>query len=304
MIAKCLQKGIEFLYRDQLDWGEFPLLRLNQNPRVDPIYSTSVFATTFVLHALSFTSQTSQVKEMREKGAEFVMNHREKPGVWRYFGRFSRLAPDLDTTSCASVALMENDIEVTSILDNHPESLRDTKSRLFKTWIEKPPTCENDTDSVVNANILFYLAKKNLMKEVQEISGFLVRESSHLHVQNSQVWYYSPELFAYAVSRTSTLGKIDELNKAINPLSEYLLFTQQSYGGWASILSTAFAVNALINFGYHGKELDRGIDFILKHQDHSDGYWLEEVFCIPESGSKHLTTSVCVEALAKSLQCN
>src|SRR3990172_8973272 len=98
-LRERIQQGVDFLFEGQLDWGEFPVYGFTKSPKEGKVYEMTVFPTTFALHALSFVRQSEKVSLMRRKGTEFLLDHLEEPGICRYYGRHSILAPDLDDTA-------------------------------------------------------------------------------------------------------------------------------------------------------------------------------------------------------------
>ncbi|HAL56065.1 MAG TPA: hypothetical protein DCP63_06230 [Bacteroidetes bacterium] len=300
-LRERIQQGVDFLFEGQLDWGEFPVYGFTKSPKEGKVYEMTVFPTTFALHALSFVRQSEKVSLMRRKGTEFLLDHLEEPGICRYYGRHSILAPDLDDTACVLAALIENGRSVADSLFDHLDGFRDRETKLFRTWMGPAPVCENDIDSVVNANVLFLYGLSGKCEKIDEVVHYLNADSNNLHTQNSQVWYYSPQAYAYMVSRAYADGGVKELLASRDPLCDYLLFTQQEHGGWSNALETAFAVTALLNFGYDGPEVVHALENLCRMQDRSSGAWPSEfVYVAAGSGSQEFTTSICLEALAKS----
>jgi hypothetical protein len=259
-----------------------------------------VFATTFILHALSFVENTSQIRQVKEKAIKFLLSEREDSNLWRYFGKNSTLSPDLDDTACVLAALAKNDTTVQPEICDQLLKYRDPSTGLFRTWVENSPNTENDIDSIVNANILFLYGILGKSWMIPEVVSYLIKEADVLHIQNSQVWYHSPQMFSYAVSRAFNDGHVSELFPARSLLIEHLIFSQQDIGCWCSPLETAFAATALMNFSYDGEAIDHTVKFLLDTQDTNEGSWPADFFHIKsEAGSKEMTTAMCIEALTK-----
>jgi hypothetical protein len=298
VIDSSIQKALDYLCNAQLEWGEFPVFGISAGG--ESIYTKSVFATTFILHALSFVENTSQIRQVKEKAIKFLISERDDSNLWRYFGKNSTLSPDLDDTACVLAALAKNNITVQSELCDQLLNYRDPSSDLFKTWVENPPNSENDIDSIVNANILFLYGILGKSRMIPEVVSYLIKEADVLHIQNSQVWYHSPQVFAYVVSRAFNDGNVAELAPARSILIEHLLFSQQYIGCWCNPLETAFATTALLNFSHNDDAIDQAIMFLEETQDPKEGSWPADFFYInAEAGSKEMTTAICVETLTK-----
>jgi hypothetical protein len=299
VIESSIEKSVDFLCRTQLEWGEFPVYGRTMGG--DSVYYfKTVFASTFVLHALSFVENTPRVREVKEKAKKFILSEQDTTPLWRYFGKDSALCPDLDDTACVLAALAKNDYPVDPELCDQFLKYRDPSTGLFKTWVEMPPNTENDIDSVVNANILFLYGLLGRSRRIPEVISYLLQEADVLHIQNSQVWYHSPLVFAYAVSRAFHDGHVSELVRARPMLLEHLVFSQQDTGCWCNPLETAFATTTLLNYSSEGDEVEKAIRYLIDAQDAHEGSWPADFFYVlAEEGSKQLTTAMCVEALIK-----
>lgn len=300
MISKKIHKAVSFLHHEQLDWGEIPVFKLLKSPEASRVYSPSICATAYTLYAISFLQETRPCKEIKSKALRFLLRFREEQGLWRRSGRHSEYGPDLDSTSCALIALAKNRVGPKTCLDDSLLQYRDPKTLLFRTWDCPSPMAENEIDSVVNANMLCVYGLWGKSSNLGPVVQFLIRESKNIHLQNSQVLYYSPCIFAYAVSRAYVEGGVKELRPSISPILEYLIFTQREDGSWGNSVETALATTALMNFAYQGEEVSKGIAAILKAQNDDDGSWVPEIVFIDGGyGSKELSTAICLEALAK-----
>jgi len=114
----------------------------------------------------------------------FLIDEIIYPGIWSYLSSqdSSTIIPDIDDTCCASFILKDSHPWISKgkniplILNNR------NKDGLFYTWINLFPQAKdmNDVDSVVNANLLFYLGEREETRraEVPCPSFFLVRIGS------------------------------------------------------------------------------------------------------------------------------
>ncbi len=108
-LEQALSRAIDFLYENQLRYGEFKTLlasdaALTRNCEFD----SSPFATSLVVYSLVYV-QDPRVKEMIEKGLNFLESEMEWPGFWRYYSSRQpkrwRVPPDLEDTACISYVL-------------------------------------------------------------------------------------------------------------------------------------------------------------------------------------------------------
>lgn len=298
IIDSSIQKAVGFLCDAQLGWGEFPVFGITAEG--ESSYTKCVFATTFVLHALSFVENTPQIQQVKEKATRFLLYEREDSTLWRYYGKNSALSPDLDDTACALAALAKNNTPIRPELCDQFLNYRDPSTGLFRTWVDIPPISENDIDSIVNANILFLYGILGKSWKIPEVVSYLVKEADILHTQSSQVWYHSPQLFSYAVSRAFNDGNVKELIPARSVLIEHLTFSQNDIGCWCNPLETAYAISTLLNFSYDGDAINPAVKFLLDTQDPNEGSWPADFFYVAAgAGSKEFSTAMCTEALAK-----
>lgn len=300
MLSQQISKAQDFLFHEQLDWGEFPSYWLPEDKPLLSGYHSCVFGTALVLHCLAQVQGGHRLRGMREKAAGFLLSERAPCGAWRYSAAMATSIPrDLDDTSCAASALLEVGYPIEGGICDYLCQFRDPSTGLFRTWMESPPTCENDIDSVVNANVLILFTLLGQNHRIPEVCRFMISESQNMCLQNSQVWYYSPRVFAYSASRAYSKTVDQTMEDMVKPMRDFLLLTQSDDGSWSTTMETALAVNTLINLGYSGQVIDRAIRYLVENQDANDGSWPAEILYIPPSGSKSLTTSFCLEALSK-----
>lgn len=96
---------------------------------------------------------------------------------------------------------------------------------------------------------------------------------------------------------------------ALGENREFIIKSTLSYqkipGVFGSDLDTALALNTLFNFDYSGKEINSGINYLLKRQL-ADGSWKKSfLFLGPFPwryyGSEELTTALVLEAMKNYL---
>jgi hypothetical protein len=162
----------------------------------------------------------------------------------------------------------------------------------YKPYI---PYGSNDLDGVVNANILSTLSLYGELnsKGADCAIKYIEKKSKAKKYDNVGIYYPNRYQFPYAVSEAYANG-VDKLENSSTYIIEYLIETQNEDGSWYSrhvinkkdtLQSTAYALNALINFGdLEQKEtlipIEKAIQFILKQsiQDENGIHWKGGVF--------------------------
>lgn len=295
VINDSINKAIDFLYNSQLNNGEFKTYECSDSNLKICNLADSPFITTFVLYSIKGI-ENEKVKSMTEKAINFLLSEQKPGGIWSFYTSKSsnKLPPDLDDTSMVSFILKINNVNFD---DNHDTIKKNmNKDNIFLTWINPE---FNNTDCVVNANVLLYLVESNL-----NVCSYI---NEAIKSDKSCSNYYPGKLsFFYMVSRAFENG-ITCFNSSRDTIIKYILNKQNTNGSFGNDLDTALALNTLINFDYHGNEIDLGIANLLKKQN-SDGSWDRELFFQGSSkihyGSEELTTALSTEALKKYLLIN
>ena len=162
-------------------------------------------------------------------------------------------------------------------------------SGAFLTWLtyrDPPfPLFPNDVDLVVNANVLYALARYDRLEvpgvaEAVDSSTWLPR-----WVSTGSLWRRSPRTypdnlaFQYAVSRAFREGPVTALEPAVEILADDLeasvLLRADGTAYWDKgdpHLNTAFAVLTLLNAGRHTPTIDRAIDYLISEQNALGGF--------------------------------
>ncbi|MEH1910887.1 MAG: hypothetical protein V7L05_15170 [Nostoc sp.] len=321
----AISNGIDFLYSNQLNCGEFKTLKSStqQMNSCYHLHASSPYITTFVLYSLSFLSH-SKVTEMTQKSLNFLIKELEEPGVWRFYsqnnrkikyynGRFLRdevgIIPDLDDTACASYALKSNTIN----FSNNQAILLNQRNEegIFYTWflddyqyeleqkssVYLPPY--NNICCGVNANILLLLGENEATKSVcHYLNNIVVNEQEKYHCA------YFPNIFVfyYLLSRAYFNG-VRSLNQAKNIIVDKIM-SDQIKNYLQVPLSNALAICTLFNFGYFTYQVNDWINRIIYKQK-LNGSWSRYSFFIDAKdhyGSEELTTAICLEALTRYKQ--
>ena len=250
---------------------------------------------------------------------------------------------DADSTSTVYAALLESaKVDEESLTDIHFERFfsdwRDLghiplrlnpkwlppASGAFLTWLaygfSQDRPVENDVDLVVNANVLFALARYGHL----DIPGVedaitLINKATLAGYHNSEVdrisdYYPNNFAFHYCVSRAYYEGPVPGLKPSVERLADELEASAKRNCEGAVFwnqgdphLNTAFAILTLLNAGRNGFLVNAAVEYLESQQDPSFGNWKEAVFFIgrPESGlvirwsSSALTTAIALEALCR-----
>jgi hypothetical protein len=334
-LSARVDAALAFLAREQRADGEFPAFRARDPAIVrEREYDSTPFATTYVLHALSHVDHP-RVQSLAMPALDFLEAEMESHGVWRYWTsnhpRHDAIPPDLDDTCCASAALLRFGRRIPAnqalILAN-----RDRRG-LFYTWLvprlarARPPgywsltlrelpinrarlyfwtrteASPSDIDCVVNANVLHYLGH---CSEARPVVEFLRRALEEGRAGGCDKWHRNACAFYYAVSRAYAGGV-----KALEPLRKPLRVRTEAVLTHAAELASAevaLAVCALFNLGHRPANLGAAIGRLVAAQQ-DDGAW--PAFALywggrPDRnhcwGSRALTTSLCAEAIARSMR--
>lgn len=308
-IVKSIRRGVGFLANRQLPSGEFATMRW-EKPKVEiASYVKSVFITSFVLHSLRYVENLTQVKEISQHAIKFLLDERERDGLWRFFGKDSFIHFDVDCTCCILASLKEWEIE----MDSHSIASLLLKYRdgqyLFYTWIldVDPPFKkeDNDIDWVVNANALFFYSL--LGQPLPEVEQYLIRIVEIGAFRQRSHYYDSPFAFIYCLTRAYADSSDPRLSRAVAKLQDYMHHLNEKNKPLRDSLENALATVGLLNCGSENTELTQLIEHLLSMQE-DDGGWPLGIFFTEgpytEShniayGSRELTTAIALEAISK-----
>jgi hypothetical protein len=304
-LNKCISRGIDFLYKNQLPHGEFPSYRIyTRGGAGNWDLDSAIFPTALIAHSLRYL-KGQKVHEMRNKAKKFLLQEMEPPGVWRYWSAQSgvTIMPDLDDTCCASAVLVEDRPQihmdnVSTILNNRDEN------GLFYTFLKPEKGEENDIDSVVNANVLFYIKEfEGVEKVVDYLKAVIFGDR-----EEGSYWYYlTPASLYYMVARAYGNGakRLEACSQIIaNKIIEYRLRN----GAFGNETETALDVCSLFYLEKADLSIMRPAVVYLISCQHENGSWQRQRFYAgpppptPHTvwfGSEALTTAFCLEALAR-----
>ena len=304
-INKSINRAIDFLLKSQLPYGEFPSYCTNVMEGGRWTFDSSVFITALIVYSLRFIKD-KRAFLMREKAEEFLLSEKLPGGLWQYWSskNTKKIDPDLDDTCCAGEIVKEKD---PFVYVNNLFTILDCRNRdgIFYTWIAKKDE-ENDIDSVVNANVLFYLQN---FYGIEKVADYLYDIILHNREEESYYYYLSPGALYYMISRAYENGA-EALTICGEIIKKKILEKRLDLSGNEQELS--LDICSILNFKFEAFYLlDPAVDRILKCQ-RKDGSWNRYAFAAgppppgPVSvwfGSEMLTTAFCLEALAKYLPC-
>ena len=197
------------------------------------------------------------------------------------------------------------------------------RSGAFLTWLtyrnEPFPLFPNDVDLVVNANVLYALARYDRLDvpgvaEAVGLINFVTAFGLHRERLEEFTNYYPNNLaFQYVVSRAFHEGPVPALAPAVGILADDLetsvLFRADGTAYWDEgdpHLNTAFAVLTLLNAGRDTPIIDRAIDYLISEQNALGGFDEATFFVgradggqVFEYTSASFTTAMALEALVR-----
>lgn len=295
-LAPSIRRGLAFLHDHQLPYGEF---RTYASPSMDmrvTSFDSSVFVTTFVLYSIARIDCPRRTT-MTKKAISFLTEEMRGPGLFQYYTskNANSIGFDLDDTACASVALQQSHPLVAG--GRNVEYFLESRNKAghFYTWVGDTAP-ENDIDSVVNANVVFYLGDRD---ETRSACRYLIDTIESGRESDSYYYYLNDMTLYYAVSRAYAHGA-SSLAGAKKAIMEKIVLRSKGDGSFGDELATACAVCSLINFGYKDFIRLRQAARYLEEQQSANGSWRRvAMYCQPGRyyGSEELTTSLCLEAL-------
>lgn len=290
-----------FLKEEQHSSGAFGM-RLSRDPSLkDADEARSPFFTALTLHGLVCLNETPGVRDVVQKAVGHLLQEREDSGYWRFFGKGTELAPDVDSTACALAALHLNGTEMD--YDSAADALleyRDAGGRMV-TWIWDQPNC---VDWAVNANALYFFAMiERAFPAIEDYLCHVIRSGKFL---DGSEYYRSPISGLYFFSRLCVGRPIEKFRSVVPVIRDYLLPRQSDHGGWGNPLEDILAATTLINIGWRGKEIRKAVRHVLDQQQ-ADGGWPEAAFSYylhPDGvyfyGSRAFNTAMALEMLSHS----
>ena len=301
-----ISKGLEFLALDFEKHGEFSM-NICHNPDLYPplIKDSTVFATAVVTYCLRFCDEV-MAKKLNRRAFSFLSSLMRADGLWSYWTPRSgkSITPDLDDTACISRLLLDfGEHELLPNLNRQKFFNHQNEEGCFFTWFNK--ACEfNDVDSVVNANVVWYLGQ---LPETDRAIKNLINVVTTGNEESSYWYYLNPFSLYYAISRAACAGapKLKSIFKVIyERISYHLGDLSQRFDP----LTLGLGLCTLANLGLAHTNLSKNIARKICKVQNPGGSWEAVAFSGgPEPpgplsvwfGSKALTTAFCLEGLSR-----
>jgi len=286
----------------------------------------------------SFTQPVGDVLLALAKGP--ILNGMRTPINFDIFPDALAIPSDADVTATTFAALLDDDLLDGGYgIDSAPERFladwRDTgevplrfrpawlpeQSGVFLTWLPYGnPWTPNDVDLVVNANVLFALARYGRLEtpgvsEAVDLINQVTEQGLH-RTRMEEIALYYPDNYSYhyMVSRAYYEGPVPALQPAVEILADDLerssLENNDEAVYWdkgAPELNTAFAVLTLMNAGRRTPLIARGIEYLQPRQFVPPGSRAEGEFFFGRSDggleirwvSQSFTAAMALEALCR-----
>ena len=246
-------------------------------------------------------------RALRRRSGGFIVRSMRHPGVWRYW---PHLPNDLDSLSLCSQAVPWHPWVLLGANLGCLGPAQDDRGR-FRTWLA-PPTGANsvDVDSVVNANVVAYLASQGRNAPGERAAAWLAGLVRDGNAEGTSHYYPDTVDLYDALARARQRG-VPALQDVGATLADRIRARREPDGGYGDTLRTARALSALHVLGAppEGEALWSTVERILCRQ-RPDGSWPECRFWQgplppdpPSVGfaSAMLDTASCVEALVRSV---
>jgi len=282
-------------------------------------YVKSVFLTSFILHSLKSVEEFVETTKISRRAINFLLGEMEKDGLWRFYGKNSRIHFDIDTTCCVLAVLKEYGIKMDyNSIASGLLRYRNAEG-VFNTWILDvgPPfeKKDNNIDWVVNANALFFYSI--LDQRLPEVDQYLIRVVETETFKQRSPYYESSLGFVYCFTRAYADGHNPRLSPAAAKIRDYLLGIKAEDISYGNPLESALATVGLLNCSEDIARATQAIEHLLSMQ-RKDGGWpigtfftggpykgrpLVKKYHIKEYdilyGSEELTTGIALEAISK-----
>ena len=306
-IQESIDRGVDFLYKNQLDYGEFKTYVCSDKLMKNCSFDSSPFLTTFVLYSIKDVKD-ERIKEIINESLHFLLDEQELNGAWNYHASRDLKNPpvpdDADDTACVSAALVMNNF---SFKDNlYLFNKYKNEEGIVSVWFSEEEKYK-EYDCEVNSNVLFYFSLLNIKDD--PICDYINKKIFNkdygccIYCEKINNEINKAPLF-YLVSRAYKHGATC-FNESRQQIIEELLLLQKDDGSFGNDLNTALSLNTLMNFNFYGEEIGLGIGSLMRGQS-ADGSYEKDIAWIDGInnlfGSEELTTAIAIEALNKYIQ--
>lgn len=306
LLAAALEQGLDFLRRSQRPSGEFTTYSADRPDLAGASpFPKAVYATTFVVQALSCLPPGPGVDEMQRRAGDFLAGEQDPSGAWNYHGRGEwPIPPDLDDTCCAVAALLKlgrhPDLSFYSLLWENESA----PSGPYFTWIglnDRPGDPRaREIDALVNANVLFCCGLLEL--PLPGTAAYLRRIIEAGAYLSHSVYCVSPHLLIYTLSRAYAEGRAGALAPVAPALRDEMLTRLAPPRSETSAFHLACLTASLINLNAAANVVEPYLTALLARQQ-ADGCWPAwaawRAYYPSYHGSPALTTALALEGLAK-----
>lgn len=305
-VLNAIENGFNFLEAEIDESGAWPSLvygnlELEGEKKVEHVPFVAALGSISI-------SECVGVRSVRicDRVRSYLLSIMEYPGVWRYW---NWLPPDLDDTSVCNHVVGPHGWSLLGRTLQTVIRKRDEQGR-FLTWIVKGDDSADwdDIDSVVNANVVFWLQNHPQTEGAQRWLKSLIDEEREV----GSSWYYPNPMDLYsALSRlgSNPQGVNDSLFGLGPALVNRILACRNASGHFGDAQRTAQALSALDRLDAWPAPVDAecAVKLLLETQ-RSDGSWESGLVwqgppppSLPHVGfaSPVLVTAYCMESLSR-----
>jgi hypothetical protein len=327
-----LAAGLESVARGQHPRGE--LLSFRRDADGNYAYVRSPFLSTFVHDALACLDPTSPgwheggvdlfperlqgrllrgVLELRRRTRGYLIWQQEAEGWWRFFGRGSGVDPDVNSTACASLALLEGHSLHSPLRRQRQRSLvlsfRSADGPFFTFlkpgwggygWLSDSGVPVVGFDRVVNAEVLHFLGRIDggSSAAAAALAEWLLDQAATAGPATGSPLYPNPVCFPYVLARALEAPGVPRRQALTAAALGLLLRQQRADGGFGGPLSTAMGASALLTLGHRGPELAAARLAVLRCRGANDS-WPYEDFVVHGFGAPAWTTALSIAFLVR-----
>lgn len=281
--------------------GEIPTYEARSPSMVDAQpYASSVYTTSFVIHALQRVAALPGAAAMMAAAGEHLRAERNPDGSWSYEGRATtRVPPDFDDSACAAAALallgVAPDLGLFRLLWENEAA----PGGPYYTWVgvnQGAHLLARQLDALVNANLLFCAALARI--ELPGAAAYLRELIARPDLGPASDYCLSPHLLVYTLARAAIDGPARSLSPALPALTAHARRLEI-----ATPFELACATAALLALGEPAHAAPLLAALLAAQQP--DGAWpiaLAYTGYPPTfAGAPGLTTAIALDAVGRAL---
>ena len=334
-IDETINLGINYLHNHQFPNGEFAsyiAADAEMKGWIRP--DSTIFTTALISHCLHYI-QSDLSSQIQSISLNYLGGEMIQGGLWNHFSKYHplrNLCPsDIDDTCCISSLYQDKGIGFPNPTNKHLILSNRNKEGLFFTWFifrtsllknkksrnhlitqilpsfkriffwNKVEANPNDIDTVVNANVLYYLGD---IPATHPIIDLIISTILQNKEGDCDLWYRDSFIVYYFITRNYYKG-VTKLEPIKNIIINRILSNTKADGRLGdTILDSAWAICSLINLGHFCNEMTQAITYLCKMQE-KEGNWPRWLtyYGGPKKltgyGSEELTTAFCLEAISR-----